>query len=116
MSEQLSDLELTRAWAEAMGYGDFAWQTGGLVTGSDLPISLPNGRISYDPLHDDAQNSALEWHLIQNGYLTYEDGGHMFYTWPLATGASKFSADFASREEHRHAICLCAAKMHRGEA
>ena len=56
----MTDLEITKFCAEAMGYDAYEWQTSGVVTGSNLPILLPTGRkISYDPLHDDAQAMAL---------------------------------------------------------
>jgi len=51
----MTDLEITRRCAEAMGLDKFEWQTPGIVTGSNLPILMPSGRISYDPLHDKAQ-------------------------------------------------------------
>lgn len=59
MGIDMTDLEMVKRCAEKMGYDQYQWQTGGIVTGSDLPISLPDGQIRYDPLHDDAQALAL---------------------------------------------------------
>lgn len=55
----MTDLEITRLCAIAMGLDKFQWQTGGIVTGSNQPILAPGGRIDYDPLNDDAQTMAL---------------------------------------------------------
>ena len=55
----MTDLEMIKKCAEKMGYDKYGWQTGGIVTGSDLPILMPTGRITYDPLHNDAQAMAL---------------------------------------------------------
>ena len=66
---------------------------------------------SYDPLRDDAQCMALEDWLIERGYLHYEDGNHLFYSWPLETSVNKFSADFDSKAARRAAIVECVAKM-----
>lgn len=55
----MTDLEITKLCAEAMGLDKFQWQTGGIVTASHLPILTLDGRIDYDPLNDDAQAMAL---------------------------------------------------------
>ena len=96
----MTDLEITKLCAEALGYDRFEWQTAGIVTGSDQPICLPEGRIRYDPLHDDAQAMALvkKFHLglAWSDYCSvYEQGN----------GAN------GSNDSVNRAICECCAKM-----
>jgi hypothetical protein len=103
---KMTDLEITRLCAVAMGYDEFGWQTAGIVTGTDIPILLPTGRIRYDPLHDDAQAMAL----LKYNQLMVESNAVDFWcvkgwfgkeiAWKL------FEGDNLNR-----AICECIANM-----
>ena len=127
----MSDLELTKLCAEAMGWKHLGaigvpppkrgesdpkglWCLSG---GNDWWLNPEGHRVCGqcssipDPLHDDAQAMALEDWLIERGYLHYEDGDHLFYSWPLETSAFTFSADFDSKAGRRRAIVECVAKM-----
>ena len=55
----MTDMEMTRLCATAMGYAKYQWQTSGIISGSNIPIGLPDGIIQFDPLHEDAQAMAI---------------------------------------------------------
>ena len=95
----MTDLEITKLCAEAMGV-DFSKGFGTITCKECGEIGIP-----YDPLHDDAQAMALvkKFNLqIQSPAI---DGEH-WHCWkfkaPNHTGLSK---------DLNHAICECVAKM-----
>ena len=105
-SDELTDLEATRLCAEAMGIAAHENDDGAIRF---LESGIHYRK--YDPLHDDAQCFALEGWLIERGYLTYEDGNHLFYTWPLETSSNKYSQDFTDNAGRKKALVYCVAKM-----
>jgi len=124
MSEQLSDLEITRACAEAIGYkvmGEFS------TTHSDgreefhyLDIGANEYIIEYNPLHDDEQAMALLIMLLNCGkHVVIENSarkGLGYGQLPIMTVENSDVMRVESTEKFRRAICLCVAKMHRREA
>lgn len=111
----MDDLTATRLCAEAMGWkvSEFKMtspkRTPSAIGAYDNPKE--NTPVWYDPLHDDAQCMALESWLIERGYLHYEDGDHLFYTWPIETSAQSYSAYFSGSEGRRGALVYCVANM-----
>lgn len=103
----MTDLEMTKRCAEKMGYDKYGWQTGGIVTGSNLPILMPDGRISYDPLHDDAQAMALvkkfNLSIFANFKVTAGTHGGIYY--------GKSPAHGVEAKDLNRAIVECVAKM-----
>lgn len=56
----MTDLEMTRLCAEAMGYKEaHDYESDELPRGSILCVHLPQYHFLYNPLHDDAQAMAL---------------------------------------------------------
>ena len=103
----MTDLEKTKRCAKAIGY-TIEHELGD--EGIDGRWIVCNGEW-YRPLHDDAQCMVLEDYLIERGYLHYEDGNHVFYTWPLETSEFTFSADFKDKAGRRRAIVECVANV-----
>jgi hypothetical protein len=97
----MSDLEITKACAMAMGYGEFEWKTPGILTGSNIPISLPSGAIQYDPLTNDAQAMAL----LKRFPVTCVDALDNLVQWGPHTDADRQGLDM------NRAICECVAKL-----
>lgn len=97
----MTDLEITRKCAEAMGLN---FEVGGEDdNGNELIFigGLPYGDC-YEPLHDDAQLSAL----IKHHKKLFSEGGilrHIFRKW----------AD-GEIDDLNRAICLCVAAMDSG--
>ena len=75
----------------------------------------PEIRTAVEPWIYESMIVALEDWLIERGYLHYENGNRMFYTWPLETSANTFAADFNTKDIRRRAICECVAKMQQAE-
>ena len=105
----MSDLEITRLCAEAMG---FVWSSSSKKYPFTEPIhssaAWVNGEL-YDPLHDDAQAMALEDWLIERGYLWQENGLLRYSSLDRSFEYANFSLfDKAAR---RKAICECVARM-----
>ena len=109
----MTDLEMTMLCAKAMkivctvSYDRYS----NMAFAEIIDPANPGNGGAYGPLHDDAQCMALEDYLIERGYLHYEDGEHMFYTWPLETSKFIFSADFKDKAGRRRAIVACVAQM-----
>lgn len=55
----MTDLELVRKCAEAMGYCFIASKSGDILKVRDIKITNGDQWIIYDPIHDDAQAMAL---------------------------------------------------------
>lgn len=99
----MTDLEITRLCAEAMGIpavieGDRLFWWSGTTRGNRI-------QYAYDPLHNDAQAMALV-KRFKLSLLWNEDGTQVLAAYPWA--ANTYSEYDAS--ENR-AICLCVAKM-----
>ena len=102
----MSDLEITRACAEAMG--------------GKVEHDLPRGNMSagwirldgrvYDPLHDDAQCFAL---VERFGPSIGVNGFSRDWSVHIKIGRKTY---WAKNENLNFAICEAVAKMHRGEA
>ena len=105
----MTDLEMTKLCAKARGLDVHQWQTAGIVTGSDLPILLPSGRIIYDPLHDDAQAMALVKFLkpraISYNIFAGKWSVHTLRDLEMSTRWEGWDADL------NRAIMECVAKM-----
>ena len=126
----MTDLEMTRACAEAMGWKHLGavgveppkrgepdpkglWCLSGgndwWVNPQGYNVCAPCSGIP-DPLHDDAQAMALEDWLIERGvlqfskhWLTFSLGGDHYHEFQFPLDGSK--------ERRRRAICECVAKM-----
>lgn len=101
----MTDLEITRACAEAMelpNLGDVLLTLGFLQSGSSATIAC-----TYDPLHDDAQCMAL----VKRFLITLEraTGIDLWY-------AQIFAKTSAEDADLNRAICLCVARITRGES
>ena len=90
----MTDLEITKRCAEAMGLSDIR------------PMChVCDAMIQYEPLHDDAQAMALVKKI----------GLHIVYRAPHMDAWRVDKANkYATANDLNHAICLCVAKM--GEA
>ena len=113
----MTDLEMTRLCAEAMGLRDITSHDERSVWFYD------KGRDSverYNPLHDDGQAMALEWWLIENcGALHFYNDHLLFYPYqaPLGKFAIKtHSIPYDNAPGKRRAICECVAKMRKAKA
>ncbi|MFA7279583.1 MAG: hypothetical protein WC100_05765 [Sterolibacterium sp.] len=103
----MTDLEITKLCAEAMGLDKFQWQTGGIVTASHLPILTLDGRIDYDPLNDDAQAMALVKQFKL--HISYAND-----SWQVCfpfSAKSEFIGHHSLSADLNCAICGCVAKM-----
>ena len=113
MSEQLSDLEVTRACAEAMG---FELNDPGLpmhfrgVDWQDFRGNKHPTWIRYNPLRDDSQAMALV-KRFQPG-IQPPDLMKNQLKWTVCLSAG----NWIEHSDLNRAICLCVAKMHRREA
>jgi len=105
----MTNLEITRACAEAMGLERLA------VNGAEVVIGMTPNRYVYRPLHDDAQAMALvkRFGLVcdpqHDGQDFASDPG-----WEVShpsTGDELFISP-----DLNCAICLCVLKMHTGKA
>ena len=105
----MTDLEITKLCAEAMGYHSFTSpQTGELIFQQDKPQAIV--QFSYDPLHDDAQVMALEDWLVERGVLQY--GKHWLMFWLGGDSYHEFLFPLdGSKERRRHAICECVVEV-----
>ena len=93
----MTDLEITKACAEAMGVKI-------LAEGGFILASVNGCAVAYDPLHDDAQAMALVkkfnlriWRTNFNGACGWDVGG-------------------TDSPDLNRAICECVAKMQKGKS
>ena len=94
----MTDLEITRLCAEAMGI------VTEIVNDGDVSVVWETSHGIYRPLHDDAQAMAL----VKNFHLTidtFHDG-----TWIVGSGWNEPHTQEMSPDLNR-AICECVAKM-----
>lgn len=98
----MTNLEITRACAEAMGLERLA------VNGAEVVIGMTPNRYVYRPLHDDAQAMALVKRFRLEVYCEPEHDD--LWLCNERNGEASMHADL------NRAICLCVAKMHRREA
>lgn len=102
----MTDLEITRLCAEAMGYQIYSADINGLrVHIRPQSAALMN----YDPLHDDAQAMALVKRLCL--YISGSGGatGHKRY-WQVSYDDLEYTN---SIQDLNRSICECVAKMQR---
>ena len=110
----MTDLEITKLCAEAMGFDKYEWKTIGIISGTNIPISLPTGQIQYDPLHDDAQAMALvkKFHVHQE----WSEGRHGDHWQALCWDyAANRWTEIQRKSDLNRAICECVAKMQRAK-
>ena len=102
----LSDLEMTKLCAEAMGYENRS-DTHARGPSNSSILAFDGGHFVYDPCHNRAQAIELVEKLRLNLNATTVPGGN----WIVTTSGS-LSARFeqVSRDLLR-AICLCVARM-----
>lgn len=98
----MTDLEITKLCAEAMGLPTDVAQSD--ETGPYLKCSRYH---RYQPLYDDAQNAQLEWWLIQRGRFEIDNGGFAYYS----PGIGTLTFNTPTIEAKRRAICECVAKL-----
>ena len=122
MADELSDLQITRLCAEAIGYEvepfeeagprHFLVRNGDKDCDADLLYGIGEGLIlpQYDPLHDDAQCMALEDWLIERGYLSFRRYEMRFNPFTREITQEQVIA-CSNKQERRRAICLCVARM-----
>ena len=114
----MTDLEMTRLCAEAMGIevsvstdgigGNALWMFSGGVSPTIAYAS------KYDPLHDDAQAMALLcWIVRYNENELLELSNHVFFYTHRDFTFTQFGAFFEA-SHLRRAICECVAKMQSG--
>ena len=105
----MDDLEITRACAEAMGIA--LTELDGLFTYPHPKMAktiTPTFRVTYDPLHDDAQAMALVkkfeimWSSAWSAYtfLNCDEDG---------------TPEYSYSDNLNRAICECAAKMQKAK-
>lgn len=107
----MTDLEMTRLCAEAMGLENYS-----PYSYADSPALYrqetvdPEGAVSfYDPLHDDAQAMALLFYLVQKGVVTVSSFGFKFR---LDVDENPFICHkIESLEILRRAMVECVARM-----
>lgn len=99
----MTDLEMTKLCAEAMGFVEpiYRWQER-----EDYLMDTASCVIAYDPLHDDAQ--AME--LVKKFELQISGG---ITEWAVGSREPTFSSieNMACGKNLNRAICLCVAKM-----
>ena len=115
MADELTDLEITRMCAEAMGFTPYRANWGVIQVCSESGIYIVSDRkerryIEYDPLHDDAQCMALEDWLIERGYLSFRRYEMRFNPFTREVTQEQVIA-FSNKQERRRAVCLCVAHM-----
>ena len=98
----MTDLEITRLCAEAMGLLERRY-------GKNDEVSwvVPG---EYDPLHDDAQAMALEDWLAERGTVVFEYGHYCHFDFTNQDGETTH-LPCANREQRRRCAVECVAKM-----
>lgn len=107
MPTGLTDLEITRACAKAMGYRIIENDLLPGIYCGDLPPRRNFTSNQYDPLHDDAQAMALvkRFRINIDQDKNYNDGVP-FIAWARLPDGGWHSAPDLNR-----AICLCVAAL-----
>ena len=108
MSKQLSDLEITRACAEAMGYTEISDHWG------RVPAFTRESGV-YNPLSDDAQAMALVKRFKADVCWARRSPG-ADGQWFVDIGDTTSDGHCTKGPDLNRAICLCVAQMHRREA
>ena len=118
----MTDLEITKLCAEAMGYRLERYEDGRvngwrIYVGDELVFNLPEdggewGLRNYDPLHDDSRTMALvkKFELWIQPPRSYPWGTHTH--WFVAHG--KNGGD-SKNDNLNRAICECVAKMEKAK-
>lgn len=99
----MTDLEITRLCAEAMGITGWLTQDDPMVTNANGEFIEP-----YDPIHDDAQAMALvkKWHI----QIYYDGKIHDDGEWATE---SEYAGIGAIHSDLNRSICLCIADIMR---
>ena len=97
----MTDLEITRACAEAMGYTKWSAHFG------EMPGFTKETGV-YDPLHDDAQAMALVKRFRLEVYCEPEHDNLWL--------CNEHHGEASMHVDLNRAICFCVSKMHRREA
>jgi hypothetical protein len=108
MGSEMTDLEITKLCAFAMGHMVRLSALHGFAP--SIPIDIGLGDY-YDPLHDDAQAMALvkEFHIWIEGRYTYID--MKVFPWKVEINDGEDQAWQAENSDLNRAICECVAKM-----
>lgn len=101
----MTELEMTRLCAEAMGYEHFVTDTDHVFPIGTVLHSGPGITYVYDPLHDDAQAMAL----VKKFELWISSAGKWLVMEPIGF-QTPFEIEAKSTDLNR-AICECVAKM-----
>ena len=108
----MTDLEMVKLCAEAMGYDfhppkKFIFPTVSATRNQLVPFVAHNS--PYNPLYNDAQAMALEdWLITNHGALHFYRDHLLFY--PYTTGKS-MTFGYSNSETRKRAICECVAKL-----
>ena len=106
----MTDLEITRLCAEAMGY---VLDESAKPMGAGIVVHLGQfSSLEYDPLHDDAQAMALVKKLELGLGRGFKDGGESVIWY--ASNDFDLTATVWDRNLN-HAICECVARMQKGK-
>jgi len=95
----MTDLEITKLCAEAMGYTKWGCHLGG------LPGFTKETGV-YDPVHDDAQAMAL----VKRFALSIGGGPDGWECW-FEEGQNDFGGFWNKSDSLNRAICICVANM-----
>ena len=111
----MTDLEITRLCAEAMGpESESGIRLDGLA-GEGEPYSI-RGRRPYDPLHDDAQAMALVKKMQLDIRRCHESGHDSPLHWRVYEEYSNDGLKCAGKNtDLNRAICECVAKMQKAK-
>ena len=104
----MTDLEITRACAEAMGYTAITQREESKKLDLSAAVVVAELTTIYRPLHDDAQCFALVKRFRLEVYCEPEHDN--LWLCNEHHGEASMHADL------NRAICLCVSKMHRREA
>lgn len=100
----MSDLEMTKLCAQAMGFGDGLGEARDPETGAVFWVLKSFGYPKYDPLHDDAQAMAL----VKRFHINLDkvtDG------WLARQSDAEYGTACVAHDLNR-AIVECVAKLH----
>ena len=115
----MTDLEMTRLCAEAMGYAPMPKEgPSDVILFVRIPAShimLPEEIRRYDPIHDCAQSMDLAYWLSTNGVLSIGQRHLLFDYSDSGLGCCWVDKD-ETREGFRRAIVECVAKVKKARA
>lgn len=114
---KLSDLEITKLCAKAMGTPmsvvepQMLWPTGVMLAPAERELMRP-----YDPLHDDARAAALDEVILRDNHGFFITD-RVFIRYERSSGCNTFETrrDMLKAENRRRAKCECVAKMQKAK-